>query len=180
MNDTQIRLIGLLPKNPSELVEGGANAIGTMEEYIYSQQYEKMAKSNYGPRWRKRYVQYTVNLSASGPVNFPTLLPAYSRVTHAFLTYDTAVSFVTATQLGIGVTGHAADIILGGAGTTKNTQYVGWPAAGGTNTDNSTGATGLQLVLSPVNSSGVATGTATGTVRVNLIFDQLELPFLHP
>jgi|SRR5208282_391428 len=118
----------------------------------------------------------------------PLVLPPYSIVLCAALTYDSAVTLGTAVKLGIGTTpgtagsGTDSNILLSGTAVTANTQYAGWPTQlNSANTGagayvNANSATSAALYLNACATGGGGTGTWYGIVRVNLIYQYMQLP----
>jgi hypothetical protein len=97
------------------------------------------------------------------------------------MNFDTAISYAGgATLLGIGTSSNPSNILASSTALTKNTLSYGWPSAGGSGTDNSTGTTGLQLAITACSSANTAGGTATGTVRILIMYERFSPLMPHP
>jgi hypothetical protein len=195
MDETQIRYVMKKPKNPTALYDVTSSTAGTvvvMSQFEYDQTYTNFntgpttsgVSSNEGVNDAEICIRQTFTFSGQGSLAFTQTVPSYARVTQAWVTYDTAIVLVTATNLGIGTNGSGTlpgAILLSGSAVTKNTQYNAWPSAGGVGTDNSTASTAQTLWLTSTNSSGNAAGTVTsGTIRAYLFLKRVDPPFKHP
>jgi hypothetical protein len=141
-------------------------------EWIVNETYAPKETAGEGGCWfRIGYLEAVFNFNSgtsTSALYFPVPLPKRSRVKIAQIINDNALVYGgAAVNLGIGVSGHPVDIIQGGTGTTLGTLSTNWPSAGGTNTDNSTGTTPLNLLVSACNGTS-ASGTVTGVVRCAL------------
>ena len=173
-------------KNPS-IVSNSNTAQKVMMTNGYTETYGGSATTgrgdmNFATR-RLETIEQVFVFNGTKQQAFTNLLPAYARVIEAWLNYDTALAYTTATNMGVGGTTTLAGAVLTtGTLTAKNTVTQAKPLASAISgvADNTNSATPTTLYLSATNTGGTATGTVVGTVRANVIYELTDPPFPHP
>lgn len=120
---------------------------------------------------RTECIEETLALNAAGSANMTTQLPAGSRVKFVSIYLETGMTLTTATKLAVGTAGTPSAFYLSGTTMTSGTNDA-QPTAD-TNARVSTATT---VKLATTDNSGNATGSGTGTVKVLVVYEYLQLP----
>ena len=104
-----------------------------------------------------------ISTSAVASVTLTKKIPANSIVMYAEMNFDTAITLVTGTEVGLGVSGDADAFLESTTTVTKNTSVKGSVI----DAENYFAAE-TSVIISPTNGSGTAAGTLAGTITVQL------------
>lgn len=197
MDQQQVVDIITAPKNFTALANYTVASPKPIEmvSFAYSQKYCNPVKNVSTGKWRKiitEAIEQTFVFAGTVNQPFTLLLPAYAVVKAVAMTFDTAIVLVTAVKVGVGSGNNAgngtdSNLFLSGTVMAANTQSINWPIDNSPATSiqggyvNANNGAAINLYVNACATGGTSIGTITsGTIRVNVVYEYMQLPALLP